>query len=87
MSIEKFMMLAKRAGEEGGPRVDVAGRVMATLAEGKRGALRCEERQLMWIAAAGSVAAAVVAVPAIEVWRTIGDPFIWMSETILWVAR
>jgi len=87
MSMEKFIMLAKRAGQESSPRVDVADRVVAALSEGQREAAYAEERPLLWIAAVGSAVAVPVAAAAFVAYQAMVDPFLWISETISWVAQ
>ena len=87
MSIKKFMMLANRAGEEKGPQVNVADRVVATLGEDQRRAVYAEERPLVWIAAAGAAVAAPVAVAAAGAYQAMVDPLIWITQAISWVAQ
>ena len=87
MSMKRFMVLAGKAGQERGPRVDVADRVVATLTEGQRRAVYAEERPLVWIAAAGAAVAAPVAVAAVAAYQAMVDPLIWITQTISWVAQ
>jgi len=86
-SENRFEILVTRARSEVSPRVDVAGRVIATLTAEQDRLDRISERPLMWLAVFSSVVAASVTVIAVVSYYLWTSPLVEISETISWVMR
>lgn len=83
----KFEILAERARGEAVPRVDVAGRVIASLTAEQDQLDRVTERPLMWLAVFSSAVAASVAVMSVVSYYLWTSPLVEISETISWVTQ
>ena len=86
-SKNRFEILAARARSEVAPRVDVAGRVIATLTAEQDRLDRITERPLMWLAVFSSAAAVPAVVLAVIAYYASLDPLFEISEAISWVIQ
>lgn len=86
-SKNRFEILAARARSEVAPRVDVAGRVIATLTGEQDRLDRITERPLMWLAVFSSAAAVPAVVLAVIAYYASLDPLFEISEAISWVIQ
>ena len=88
MNLEKkFKTLAARARAETPPQVDVAGRVLAILADAQTRPKSFSERVMMWLAALSSAVAVPTAVFAIVVYKAWTDPLMEIFKEISWVIQ
>ena len=86
-SENRFELLVTRARSEVAPRVDVAGRVIATLTGEQDRLDRITERPLMWLAVFSSAAAVPAVVLAVIAYYASLDPLFEISEAISWVIQ
>ncbi|KPL22877.1 MAG: hypothetical protein AMJ75_07170 [Phycisphaerae bacterium SM1_79] len=84
---DRLQALIARARDESPPRVDVAGRVIATLAAERDRLERLSDRPLMWLAAFSSAVAVPIVVLAIVVYNTWAGPLFEISQAIAWVTQ
>jgi hypothetical protein len=83
----QFEALVALARSETPPGVDVAERVLATLAPGPSQPLSISERPLMWLAVLSSTIAVPVAVSAIVIYYAWADPLKELTQSISWVLQ
>lgn len=87
MNEKRFEALIARARTDSPPAVDVAGRVIATLAAGRAVSERAPDRALMWVAAFSSAVAVPAVVLAIAVYHSWVGPLFEISRAIAWVTQ
>lgn len=86
MDTEKLIRgLAKKAGMEATPEVDVAYQVLARLRSEYSEATWDYEKPMMWIAGISTVAALSLAAAAFIAYYVSLDPLNEISQTIAWV--
>lgn len=86
MDPEKLIKgLAKRAGLEATPEVDVVYQVLARLRRDYSAATWEYEKPMMWVAGISTVAALSLAVVAFIAYFASLDPLSEISQTISWV--
>lgn len=86
MDFERLIRgLAKKAGMEAAPEVDVAYQVLARLRSSYSDATWQDEKPLMWAAGISTVAALSLAAAAFIAYYVFLDPLNEISQTIAWV--
>lgn len=86
MDTEKLIRgLAKKAGMEATPEVDVAYQVLARLRSEYSEATWDYEKPMMWVAGISTVAALSLAAAAFIAYYVSSEPLSEISQTIAWV--
>lgn len=86
MDTEKLIRgLAKKAGMEATPEVDVAYQVLARLRSEYSEATWDYEKPMMWVAGISTVAALSLAAAAFIAYYVSSEPLNEISQTIAWV--